>query len=400
MKKTDTYVNIITGVLFVAVALYLFGWLWRSTHANIVTAPVDAVSITDSAQADGIAVRAETLLSSDRQYISVQAEDGKSAAKGEVLAISMNSEEGLSRMNHIAELKIEIQSLQTLLSGASAAKSDVSARDANIRAAVLSLSGAVARDDLTAASSASMDLTSLVFQQDSSTVNQSQLDALKKELSGLEGTSHTDSTSIAAPASGIFSRGVDGYEALNAKSVQNLTVARLEALFQAKQDVPAAAFGKLITGDKWYFAAKVDAPHAALLTAGKKTYLQFPRYYNGNIPAKVESISAAENGICVIVFSSERALADTLSMRKATAQIVFSETQGLRVPLKAMHVDDDGPFVFCLTAQRVEKKYVEIISTEDDCYIVSVGTESNALREGNTLIVSGKDVYKGRVIES
>lgn len=117
MKKTDTYVNIITGVLFVAVALYLFGWLWRSTHANIVTAPVDAVSITDSAQADGIAVRAETLLSSDRQYISVQAEDGKSAAKGEVLAISMNSEEGLSRMNHIAELKIEIQSLQTLLSG-------------------------------------------------------------------------------------------------------------------------------------------------------------------------------------------------------------------------------------------------------------------------------------------
>jgi hypothetical protein len=400
MKKTDTFTNIIIGVLFVAAALYLFGWLWRSTHSNIVTAPVDAVSITDSAQAEGIAVREETLLTSDRQYVSVQAEDGQSAAKGEVLAISMDSEDGLSRMNHITELKIEIQSLQTLLSGASAAKSDVSARDANIRAAVLSLSGAVARDDLTAASSASMDLTSLVFEQDSSTANQSQLDALNEELSGLEGTSYTDATSIGAPSAGIFSRGVDGYESLNEDSVQNLTVARLEALFSSKQDVASTVFGKLVTSDKWYFAAKVDAAHAALLTAGKTTYLQFPRYYNGNIPAKVESISAAENGQCVIVFSSERALADTLSMRKATAQIVFSETDGLQVPLKAMHVDGDGTFVYCLTAQRVEKKYVDIISTEDDCYIVSVGTDSDSLREGNTLIVSGKDIYKGKVIES
>ena len=400
MRKTDSYMKIISGVFFVAVALYLFGWLWRSTHSNIVTAPVDAVSITDSAEAEGIAVRAETLLSSDRQYISVQAEDGKSAGKGEVLAISMNSEDGLSRMNHIAELKIEIQSLQTLLSGSSAAKSDVSTRDTNIRTGVLSLSGAVARKDLTAASSASMDLTSLVFQQDSSTANQSQLEALSKELSGLEGANYKDSTDIIAPASGTFSRSVDGYELLSAKSVQNLTAARLEALFQSKQNVPPAVFGKLVTSDKWYFAAKVDSPHAALLTAGKKTYLQFPRYYNGNIPAKVESISAAENGQCVIVFSSERALSDTLSMRKATAQIVFSETDGLRVPLKAMHVDDDGTYVYCLTAQRVEKKYVSVISTEDDCYIVSVGTDSNALREGNTLIVSGKDVYKGKVIES
>lgn len=400
MKKTDTFMNVVIGVLFVAAALYLFGWLWRSTHTNIVTAPVEAVSITDSAQADGIAVRAETLLTSDRQYVSVQAEDGKSAAKGEVLAISMNSEDGLSRMNHIAELKIEIQSLQTLLSGASAAKTDVSARDANIRAAVLSLSGAVAREDLTAASSASMDLTSLVFQQDSSTANQSQLDALTKELSGLEGARYADSTDIAAPAAGLFSRGVDGYESLSAKSVQNLTVARLEALFSSKQNVASAVFGKLVTSDKWYFASKVDSRHAALLAAGKKAYLQFPRYYNGNIPAKVESISAAENGVCVVVFSSERALADTLSMRKATAQIVFSETDGLRVPLKAMHVDDKGTFVYCLTAQRVEKKYVDIISTKSDCYIVSVGTDSNALREDNTLIVSGKDVYKGRVIES
>lgn len=399
MKKTDTFTKLIAGVLFAAVACYLFGWLWHSTHTNVVTAPVEAVSITDSAEADGIAVREETLLSSPRQYVSVQAEDGKSAASGAVLAVAMDSETALERMNHIAELKLEIQSLQTVLAGVSTADSDVTARDADIRAAVLSLSGSVARGDLTGAASASMDLTSLVFQVDSSAASQSQLDTLTKELAGLQRTGSADSTNVTAPAAGIFSRSTDGYEALNAEAVQNLTVARLETLFSAREDTAADVFGKLVTSPKWYFASEVDAGHAALLTAGKKVYLQFPRYYNDDIPAKVESISAAENGKCVVLFSSERALADTLAMRRATAQIVFSETQGLKVPLKAMHVDDSGTYVYCLTAQQVEKKQVKILSTEDDFYIVAVGTDSDALREGNTLIVSGKDIYKDKVIE-
>jgi hypothetical protein len=159
-------------------------------------------------------------------------------------------------------------------------------------------------------------------------------------------------------------------------------------------------FGKLVTSEKWYFAAKVDYEHASQLTAGKQTKLLFPRYYGDVIAARVESVSAPENGMCAVVFSTERALADTLNMRKATAQVVFSETQGLRVPLKAVHVDQDvGTYVYCLTAQLVEKKYVSIIKTEGDYYIVSVDENADALREGNTLIVSGTNIYEGRVID-
>ena len=101
-----------------------------------------------------------------------------------------------------------------------------------------------------------------------------------------------------------------------------------------------------------------------------------------------------------MVFSTERALDDTLNMRVAAANIVFSEEDGLRVPLKAVHVDKDGKtFVYCLTAQQVEKKYVSILSTEKDYYLVSIDADADALREGNTVVVSGKDIYEGRVIE-
>lgn len=401
MKKTDRYTRIIAIVLFAAAVCYLFGWLWRSTHTNIVTAPVEAVSITDSVQADGIAVRDETLLSSDKPYVSIRAEDGKAVASGAVIALAMSSQDALDRMNHISELELEISSLQTVLSGSGSGSrsADAAAKETDIRAAVLSLSGSVARGDLTGAASASMDLGTLVFQQDSSQASQEQLQSLQTELAGLQ-TGSADTVSITAQSAGVFSRSTDGYEALSSASVENLTVTKLDSMFSARQETPDGVFGKLVTSVKWYFAAKIDAEHAALLTPGKSAKLQFPRYYSGNIAVKVVSVSAAENGQCAVVFSSQRALADTLSMRRAAAQIVFSETDGLKVPLKAAHVDDKGTYVFCLTAQRIEKKYVNIIKTEDDCYLVSVDAASNALREGNTLVVSGKNVYEGRVIES
>lgn len=398
MKKTDNYTRLIAIVLFVAVACYLFGWLWNSTHTNIVTAPVEAVTVTDSVQADGIAVRDETLLSSDKAYVSIRAQDGKAVASGAVLALGMDSEAALERMNHISELELEIESLQSVLSGASGTGTDAAARDGDIRQAVLSLTGSVARGDLTGVASASMDLSTLVFQTDASQASQAQLEALQKELAGLQ-TAAADTQSVTASAAGIFSRSVDGYEALNSASVQNLTVTKLAAMLNSSQDTPSNVFGKLVTSDKWYFAANIDASHAALLKEGKTAYLQFPRYYSGDVAVKVVSISAAESGRCAVVFSTERALADTLSMRRATAQIVFSENQGLKVPVKAAHVDGDGTYVFCLTAQRVEKKYINIIKTEDEYYLVSVDADSAALREGNTLIVSGKNVYEGRVIE-
>ena len=75
------------------------------------------------------------------------------------------------------------------------------------------------------------------------------------------------------------------------------------------------------------------------------------------------------SGEVAVVFACNNALADTLAMRKATADVVYSEHTGLRVPLKAVHMDDDGQtFVY-------------------------------ALRAGNDIVVSGKGLSDGRVIK-
>lgn len=399
MKKTDTFTKILAVVLFAALAVYMGAWLLKSTRENAVTAPVTKVSVSDSAQASGIAVRSETLLTADKQFVSVTAEDGREVAGGAELAAAMNTEAALDKMNHITELKLEISSLETMLSGMTS-QSDVTTRDTDIRDAVLELSADVARGEVSGVEGAAMNLGTLVFQKDASADSEAKLTALKSELAQSLKTQDSDTTILTAPKAGVFSENVDGYEGITPENLENLTVSGLNALMSGEKDVDVKVYGKLVTEYKWYFAAAIDKAHADRLSVGKTAYLSFDRYYSGKIKTSVVSISAAEDGKCAVVFSTERALDDTLNMRVATANIVFSEEDGLRVPLKAVHVDKDGKtFVYCLTAQQVEKKYVSILSTEKDYYLVSIDADADALREGNTVVVSGKDIYEGRVIE-
>lgn len=400
MVKKDTFTKIISVIFFLALAIYLFAWLWQSTHKNVVTAPVVAVEIQDSEEISGIAVRNETVLSSERQFISVQARDGKSVAVNAVLAIAADTEEDLAKVNRIGDLALEVQSLETALAGSSgsATASDISGRDSSIRKTILRLTGGVARGESETVNAAAMELSSLVFTQSSAATGEEQLEALRQELAQARSDAPRG-TNLTAEISGIFSQNVDGFESVSGENLQNLTVTKLNAIFDTTAAATAGAFGKIVDDSIWYFAANISQDKAAMLTVGQSTKLGFSRYYGSTVPAKVVSISPAEGGVCAVVFSSRYALADTLNMRKADAEVVFSETSGLKIPIKAAHVDEYGTYVYCITAQRVEKKYIEIKATEDEFYLVAVGASADSLREGNTVIVSGQDIYEGKVIE-
>ena len=65
-----------------------------------------------------------------------------------------------------------------------------------------------------------------------------------------------------------------------------------------------------------------------------------------------------------------------------------------------MHVDDDGnSFVYCLTAKTVERKQVEILTSNKEYYLVKQDTSSSALHEGDTLITAGKNLFDGKVLD-
>lgn len=139
--------------------------------------------------------------------------------------------------------------------------------------------------------------------------------------------------------------------------LENLTPDGVDALERTTPATPANAIGKLVTAKKWYFASVMNKADADRLNLNGSATLDFPQHYTGTVSATVMSKSEPDDsGKVAVVFACNAALSDTLAMRKTTADVVYSEHTGLRVPLKAVHMDDDGQaFVYVVTAAQLEK---------------------------------------------
>ena len=297
------------------------------------------------------------------------------------------------------ELKKEIAYVSSLLSRAGSA-SGASDRDSDVRSALLQLNAAVSAGSTSELDDLCMDLSSLLFGSATGTVSQGDLDALNAELHQLENAG-AGRGSITAPAAGLFTSTTDGYESLTPDMLENLTPDGVDALERTTPATPANAIGKLVTAKKWYFASVMNKADADRLNLNGSATLDFPQHYTGTVSATVMSKSEPDDsGKVAVVFACNAALSDTLAMRKTTADVVYSEHTGLRVPLKAVHMDDDGQaFVYVVTAAQLEKKPIEIIYQTDDYCLVAQSAESNALRAGNEIVVTGKGLSNGQVVK-
>ena len=399
MKKTNTFTNIAMFVLFAAMLVYLGVYLFRSTQQSYATAPAVLVTVSESGQASGIVVREEQVIASDKEFLSLSVDDGKEVANGGEIAIGVDSKAALDSASRARELKKEIASVSRLLSRAGSA-TGASDRDSDVRSAILQLNAAVSAGSTSELDDLCMDLSSLLCGSATGTVPQGDLDALNAALHQRENAG-AGRGSITAPAAGLFTSTTDGYESLTPDMLENLTPDGVDALERTTPATPANAIGKLVTAKKWYFASVMNKADADRLNLGGSAALDFPQHYNSTVSAIVLSKSEPDDsGKVAVVFACNAALADTLAMRKTTADVVYSEHTGLRVPLKAVHMDDDGQaYVYVVTAAQLEKKPIEIIYQTDDYCLVAQSAESNALRAGNEIVVTGKGLSNGQVVK-
>ena len=399
MKRTDRLSKFIAILLFLAFAAYATVYAVRALRDSTVTAEAVDAEFTLGGQASGIVVREELVLTSGERYVDVTASEGAKIASGAALATAMRSETGLERANRMHALELEISRVSAALDELDSA-ADLTTRDEALRSAVQTLNAAVARHELSALDSCTLNLRSLLFSAGASGVSQAELRTLQRELDSLRNSSSGDAKVLTAERSGVFSRLVDGYESLSPADLTKLTPSALQALMDEPEGVPEGAYGKLVTSYRWCFAAVMSEEDAARLTVGRTATLNFGRYYGADIYARVLSISEPEDGSVAVVFRCDTALADTLAMRCVSANVVFAAYNGIRVPAKAVHTDpaSGASWLWTITAMQLEKKEVELLYSDDDVAILAHSATANALRSGNTVVVSGQDLYEGKVM--
>lgn len=387
MRKSNFYIKITTGVLFLAVLGYICVYIYNATQNTFVTASAFSYTIEETVSAHGYIVRSEVVLDDVSDATLPIVSEGEKVAAGQAVAVEYAGREALETASEIRELRLRIAQIEAT-SGAEAAES--ASYDS-----VLELSKAIQSRNLSKLDEISLKIDTYIFTNNRAPKDE--LPELRARLESLEGVS-AGMRMVRTAVSGVFSQTVDGFERVNPDMLSEIRPSGLAELFAAAETPSASA--KIITGFRWYYAAVIDSAEAARLTPGASITIHFTGSYSAQAEMRIDSVGRREDDECVVVFSSERGIHEVTRPRELGAEVVIREVTGIRVPKEAMHLDDDGnTFIYLQTGARAEKVNVEILNEFGDSYLVRDGAESGTpLRSGATVIVKANDLFDGKVV--
>lgn len=193
----------------------------------------------------------------------------------------------------------------------------------------------------------------------------------------------------------VFFSQTDGFEALAPEAPEETDAAALDRLLAASPAESGKSGGRLVSGFDWYYAAYADTAGESIQPG--ECRVRFDGFEE-TVSARAVSVSD-ESGRRFILLRLTEGGADYLSLRKTKAEIVFSEHRGLKLPAQAVRHDADGTdYVYVLCAGVVERRGAELIYSDKDCCLADPNGSGDALREGERVILSGTDIYEGKVL--
>ena len=193
----------------------------------------------------------------------------------------------------------------------------------------------------------------------------------------------------------VFFKKTDGFEALTPETPEETDAAALDKLLAASPAQSGRGGGRLVSGFDWYYAAYADTAGESIRPG--ECRVRFDGFDTA-VSARTVSVSD-EGGRQFILLRLTEGGTDYLSLRKTKAELVFSEHRGLKLPAQAVRYDADGTdYVYVLCAGVVERRSAELIYSDKDCCLADPNGSGDALREGERVILFGKDIYEGKVL--
>ncbi len=423
MKQGKWVLRILMLVLFLGVLAYFGVYIWSAFNATTVTTTLTSYTAEVEVEARGWFFRDEVVLGESSELTEVLCAEGEKVGAGDVVARVYSSAEGLELQRQLDEAQATLDSLLYIQSRTGQA-SDTEELESDIVDAITGLRYAAAAGDLSDLSGGANELRTLIFRRSyaysGSDTLSAQVEAAQAQVDSLEAQASGAYTAVTAPASGLYSATVDGYEGvLTTAALEDLTPSGLEALAAGGGDASAAALGKLITGVGWYFSCNLPQADTAELSTGTQVTLRFADS-SRSFSAQVTRLSEAEDGLVNVTFFSLDYAAQVTSLREQEASIVTYSVTGLQVPKRAVRVNQDETLdtvgqlgVYRISGAQAQWVPVQVLWEGEDYYLIaqadkvdeegnqqdlSLYEQATALRAGDTVIVSGDDIYNGKVV--
>lgn len=404
MKKTDTYMKLIVGVLCAVVVSYIVFSILQNIGSSYTLYKAVRYEVGDGISTSGFVVRQEELLTSDKDIVVLTRSEGERVGVGGIVATSYTDEAARRHQAQISAMEEELAQMQSAL-GYSGSESSGAALDSQIVEQVQEINTCVARQDFSAADSAAEQLKSYVLRRyitsaDAETLR-TRIARTEAELSALKAQSQYVSENITVSKPGYFSGTADGFESLlTPEFADSAGVAEVEAMLRRQPTAPQNAIGRLITNPRWYYLTVVETDSLKGCKVGSYVTVQFAYEFYNTLSMRVNRIGKNENGKCVLVLTTDRFLQSASSSRQQSAEIIFSSIQGLRVPKSAIRVDEDGVGgVYVLSGALAVWKPVDILYEVGDFFIVREDKSStDNLWPDDEIMITEQELYDGKVV--
>ena len=392
--------------LVLGVAAYMGYYIVGAFSSRISVAEAVLATAEDTLMVNGWFARDEYRVFLEEGVDELVVAEGEKVANGEVVAVSYRDDSAAGVSHELEALEASVDRLESAMSLTPG--EDISKTDAEVNSSISALSYAIARGEYSSAAEKAGGVKTAIIRRDYAhgRITQDTLEAeisnVEAEISRLSNQVRETSATLYAPTSGYFSSQADGYEEiLTADSVLEMTPSDIDALASAATQVESDCCGKISTSFVWYFAAVVSEQQADVLAQDSWYTLRFGGSYVGEVRARLASVGEPEDGRCVLVFSCSSQISELINMRRMNAEIILETYEGIRVPKSAIRIGESGENgVYILLSAQARFVPVEQIYEADNYYIVTYDpSSSSALRPGDEIIVSSRELYDGKVVE-
>lgn len=403
MEKTG-FKKFIKIVVLLLLACYLIYQLYASVYNPLTTETATHYNGSDGFRIDGLIVRSEALVKSNSDMVQYYViDDGEKVSKGGVISELYSDSSQTNISNQIRETEKKINNIEVTMAYNSTEAVDLALLSSKVYGSLSEYVTELSTGDFENAEGYSSNLLSDLSIRQAATGEAADfsaaLAALNGELAQLRNQKEPSKGSITAENSGYFVSKTDGYESvLNTDDVLDITPDKLEKI--TPQPVSKDTVGKIVGDYKWYIVSLVGIDQSARFSVGKEVKLQTSIHEMSEFSAKIAAINKGREGNkAVLVLECENMNEYISAIRNITVTVVTEEFSGLMVRKKALRVVGDKLGVYVVSGMQARFVDVEVQKYSGEYAICkSQSTNSKVLRLYDEVIVDGKNLYDGKMV--
>lgn len=391
----------VLAILFLVV--YIVHQFYSSVYNPFSTDMVVYDSYSVGVELETLFVRKETLISSsDNGYKSYAVSEGEKVAKNGIIASIYPTAEQAALNSRIQQVRSQIDILTQTQNYTEYNTADLTVINQKINASLIELLDSGKNGQLGNSADAaeallqSLNRKNIIIgtEQDYN----AQLSQLNAQLAQLQSEYKESSTYIRSSESGYFVSKADGYEdVLPADSLSALTVQQFENI-KPKQ-IEADVIGKIVSDYEWYIIAKIPIETSFRMVEGDTAILKTGLVSIQELKTTIKSINReGDSEFALVVFSCTAMNEELASTRRQNLTLVTENYEGLKVNKKAIRMVNGQRGVYTYSASQAHFVPVNIVYADDSFVLCEKSSDNGSLRLYDEVIVKGKGLYDGKII--